>query len=93
MYDDIRIWLASALWFLAFYLVWDLMSTGFDVIVFVSCIASFVAGYYLVRKKSEDAPSNIFDGWDFVLMIPFRGIAMLLRSISKLLRIGVDDIE
>ena len=68
MTDAIRYLIAIFLICLGFYLLFDLFMSGFDVVVLLAAIGSFVLAHYVKPKNgsSEDS-SSFFDVLDIVV--------------------------
>lgn len=94
MLDELRLFLALTLFCLGIYLVWDLLVNGFEVIVFVAVLVCFVAAHYVKpRRVEEDDPSMLWEVIGFLIDIPFKTIALLLRAISRPLKSDVDGFD
>ncbi|WP_062060951.1 hypothetical protein [Cellvibrio sp. OA-2007] len=84
MINELRLFLAVLLFCLGIYLVWDLCSAGFDLIILVSSLLCFVVAHYIKPKPDDrDDSSVVLDVLDFIVDIPFRAISIFLRAISK----------
>lgn len=92
--DAIRLFVAVALFCLGIYLVFDLFVSGFSFVVMVSAIICFVLAHYIKPKGSIfDDLASVFDFIDFVIDIPFRVIAGLLRALIKPFKGDFDGID
>lgn len=87
--DVIRITLASILFCISSYLIYDLIVNGFDILVLTACIAGYIAVHFLIPKKSIEE-SAWYEFFAEVIDIPFRTTALLLRGISRLVRSAAD---
>lgn len=76
------------------YLVYDLFANGFNWMVLIVCLAGyFIVHYIWPKKKTGD--SDWYDILEMIVDLPYRTLALLLRSIGKIVRgsdgdIGID---
>ena len=60
MLDEVRLFIAGLLFCFGLYLIWDLFSNGFDVVVLVASALSFAGAHYIKPKnKTEDDPFTV----------------------------------
>lgn len=64
------------------YLVFDLFINGFNLVVFLVCICGYVLVHYLWPRKNDDE-SDWFDWLEVIVDLPYRSIALVLRSIGR----------
>ncbi|QAU34667.1 hypothetical protein [Janthinobacterium sp. 17J80-10] len=94
MVDSIRYLIAVFLLCLGFYLLVDLVISGFDLVVLIGSIGSFALAHYAKPKnESGEESSSFFDYLDIVIDFPFRLISLCLRALSKPLKGDVDGID
>ena len=87
-----RIIISVILFCISSHLVYDLLANGFNWLIFVVCISGYLVIHFIWPKK-ETEESAWFDILEFVVELPYRAIALFLRSISKIFRdgdIGID---
>lgn len=84
MLDEIRLIVATLLFCLGVYLVWDFFSNGFNVVVLIAVFLSFAGAHYIKpQRKNEDDPSAWWDVLDFLIDFPFKTTAIMLRAIGR----------
>ena len=94
MIDEIKLFIAFALFCLGLYLVFDLFISGFSFFVLVSSIICFALAHYVKPKGSSfNDLASVFDFIDFIFDIPFRAIAGVLRMLSKPFKGDIDGID
>lgn len=94
MTDSIRYLIAVFLLCLGIYLLVDLFISGFDFVVLIGAIGSFVLAHYAKPKnESREDASSFIDYLDIVIDFPFRLISLFLRALSKPLKGDVDGID
>lgn len=94
MLDEVRLFIAGLLFCFGLYLIWDLFSNGFDVVVLVASALSFAGAHYIKPKnKTEDDPFTWWDVIDFLIDIPFKTAALLLRAVARPFRGDVDGFD
>jgi len=81
--DVIRVTLASILFCISCYLIYDLIVNGFDFLVLAVCIVGYIAVHFLIPKK-EVEESVWYEFLAGVIDIPFRFIALILRGVGSL---------
>ena len=89
--DSLRIILATVLFCLSAYLCCDLFANGFDWIVLAVATAGFFLTHIIWPKDARD--EGWFDILEFIVDLPYRSIALFVRSLGRLFRdgdIGVD---
>lgn len=90
--EVMRVVLATILFCMSSYLVYDLLVNGFSVVVLAACLFGYVTAHYMwPRNKIED--SAWYDLLELVIDIPFRSVAYILRSLGRVFRgsdAGVD---
>lgn len=87
----LRVILATSLFCISTYLIYDLFAYGFSWTVLFFCIA----GYLLVHftwPKDYGIDSDWLEILEFVVDLPYRVIALALRSIGKAIRSSDNDI-
>lgn len=95
--DFLRIFLAVLTFLLGCYLIFDLISEGFDLFVLCGSLLSFIFANFLWPKNHNQENGivdslDIIDLLEFVIRVPFRAVAYLLRGIGRIGR-DVDDID
>lgn len=93
MIDSIRYLIAVFLLCLGLYLLIDLFISGFDVVVLMCSVGSFVLAHYVKPENDSSEGSSFFDYLDIVIDFPFRLISLFLRTLSKPLKGDVDGID
>lgn len=94
MLDEIRLFIAALLFCLGVYLVWDLFTNGFNVVVLVAVFLSFAGAHYIKpNNKNKDDPSAWWDILDFLIDIPFKTAALLLRAVGRPFRGDIDGFD
>lgn len=89
----IRYILAIACFCLGLYLVYDLFANGFDWMILLATIASFVIAHAIKPKADDHSTSDFLDILDLVIELPFRSVALLIRSLGAVFRRGSDGID
>jgi hypothetical protein len=82
---------ATILFCTSSYLVYDLFANGFDLIVLLFCIGGYLLSHYILPEK-KSATGDWFDILDLVIDLPYRLIALAIRSIARLIRSSDGDI-
>ena len=90
---SIRYILAILCFCLGVYLVYDLFASGFDWMILLAAIASFVIAHIIKPKTDDHSASDFLDVLDVVIELPFRSLALILRSLSGIFRKGSDGID
>lgn len=89
--DLIRTIVATILFCASTYLVYDLIANGFDILILVFCIGGYLLAHYVLPKRTTEF-GDWFDILELVIDLPYRIIALGIRSISRLIRSGDGDI-
>lgn len=89
--DEFRVALAIVIFSISSYLVYDLFAHGFDWIVLLLSIAGYLLVHYIWPRYST-GESAWYDPLEFIFDLPYRTIALLIRSLGKLLRNNDGDI-
>ncbi|OZG74728.1 hypothetical protein BTA51_07075 [Hahella sp. CCB-MM4] len=89
----LRYILAVGLFFLSCYLVFDLVVHGFNVFVLIGVIVGFLLAHFIKPKNSEGYDSDIIDILDFIIDMPFKAIALALRSLGSFFGRGGLDLD
>ncbi|MEH6346983.1 MAG: hypothetical protein V7785_17950 [Bermanella sp.] len=87
--EVIRVTLASILFCISSYLIYDLFANGFDILVLTACIVGYIVVHFLIPKNGIEE-SAWYDFLVEVVDIPFRATTLLLRGISRLVRSAAD---
>jgi hypothetical protein len=94
MIDEIRLFLAVALFCLGFYLIYDLFANGFSWVVIGCAVICFILAHYIKPYRDAGDGSTLLDIIDSIIDIPFKTIAICLRTLSRPFKSGgVDDID
>ncbi len=90
--DELRTILAVALFATGCYLVYDMIAHGFSAYVLLGDILSFWLVHHLLPKRSQrqDSATGFIDYLDLLLDLPYKAVALLLRSVGSLLNKGPD---
>lgn len=89
--DLLRTIFATILFCTSSYLVYDLFTSGFDLIVLLFCIGGYLLSHYILPEKKPEA-GDWFDILELVIDLPYRLIALSIRSIGRLIRSSDGDI-
>jgi hypothetical protein len=89
--DELRVIVAIMVFSVSTYLVYDLFAAGFSWAVLLVCIGGYVLVHYIWPKKSSE-DSNWYDILEILVDLPYRSIALAIRSIGKMLRNSDGDI-
>ena len=89
--DIIRVIAATLLFCFSTYLIYDLFANGFSWIVLGFCVGGFVAAHYL-WPKDHGIDFGLLDYMELVVDLPFRAMALAVRSIGRIFRHGDADI-
>lgn len=81
--DFLRTLLAVVLFCLSTYLLLDLFLNGFDWVVLIAVIGGYIAVHYIWPRGGRYG-SDWYDLLELVLDLPFRALALLLRSAGAL---------
>ncbi len=70
------------------YLIFDLVTIGFNWMVLIGVFVSFILSNYLWPKDRKDKDSlenswEFIDWIEFIITLPFRAIAMFLRAVGR----------
>lgn len=88
---ELRVITAILLFSLSSYLIYDLFANGFNWLILLTAIA----GYWLVHliwPKHSSEESAWYDIFELFVDLPYRCIALFIRSIGKAFRSGDGDI-
>jgi hypothetical protein len=83
---------ATLLFCYSTYLIYDLFANGFSWIVLGFCIGGYIVTHYL-WPKDHDIDHRIVDYIELVIELPFRTMALAVRSIGRVVRSGDTDIN
>ena len=90
--DILRVIISTMVFCISCYLVFDLFANGFNWLVLITSIAGFIAVHYIwPKKQTED--SAWYDILELIFDLPYRAIALALRSIGKIFRSGDLDVD
>lgn len=89
--DEIRVAFSIVIFTISSYLVYDLFAHGFDWIVLAVSIAGYLLVHYVWPRRST-GENAWFDPLEFIFDLPYRAIALLIRSLGKLSRNNDGDI-
>lgn len=84
--NEIRMILSVITFLLGCYLIFDLFNAGFNFFILSGAILSFILAHYLWpknMKKGDDEGHWVLDLIEFIVDIPFRSVAYILRSIGR----------
>lgn len=87
----VRVILAIVVFCISSYLVYDLFANGFSWAVLFFCISGYVLVHYIWPKRAF-RDSGWYDVLEMVIDLPYRTIAVVLRSIGRIFRGGDGDI-
>jgi hypothetical protein len=93
MMDGIRLALALLLFCVGAYLVWDLFSTGFNVVVLAASLACFILAHYIKPNTKDSHDTSLVDVLDLIIDIPFRTISVLLRAVGRPFKNDISDVD
>jgi len=88
---ELRVLLATGLFSTGAYLVYDLIAHGFDPAVLVGCIAGFALAH-VVWPHDGHAEASWVDMLEWIVDLPYRAMALTLRSLGRLLRFTDADL-
>lgn len=92
--SELRLLLATLLFCLGIYLLFDLFIAGFDVLILLAALACFIAAHYIKPNTKDEADVATWWEWlDIFIDIPFRLIAALIRGLSRPFRGEKGDID
>jgi hypothetical protein len=83
--NNFRVLLSITLFITSFYLVYDLIFLGFDWFLLLCAIGGFVGTHYLWPAKHDEA-SHWYDSLEYIIELPFRTIALFIRSIGAIFK-------
>ena len=84
MMDVARVVIATFLFCVSSYLVYDLFALGFSWPVFFVCIGGYILVHYIWPKNSSN-DSTWCDILELIVDLPYRSIAFAIRSIGRTL--------
>jgi hypothetical protein len=87
MIDRLRVIFATVLFCISSYLVYDLFANGFSWVTLLISICGYLLIHYIWPKRTSQ-DSDWIDLLELVVDLPYRSIALALRSIGSLLRNG-----
>ena len=90
--NEFRVFIAITIFSVSSYLVYDLLANNFEWFVLLTAIGGFLSVHYIWPKKSDDE-SAWYDALEIIFDLPYRAIALLIRSIGRIFRdgdIGID---
>ena len=93
--DYLRFLLAIALFAISAYLVFDLLVSGFNLYVLVGAVLGFMLTHLVkpdFRKSSPDS-FDLWDAIDLLIDLPYRAVALALRSVGSLVGRGGLDLD
>ncbi len=67
------------------YLVYDLLAVGFSWPVLLVCIGGFILAHY-IWPKNIDSDNEWCDVVGFIVDLPYRSLALAIRSVGKVLK-------
>jgi len=83
--NELRVLLATSLFAIGVYLVYDLIAHGFDLAVLVGGVAGFALAHVLWPHDGS-GEASWYDMLEWVVDLPYRAVALALRSLGRLLR-------
>ncbi|WP_028865367.1 hypothetical protein [Psychromonas aquimarina] len=92
--NEFRVFLAVVIFFISTYLVFDLFANGFDWIVLVFALVGYILIHY-IWPKDKESESVWYDLLEYVVDLPFRTMAYMIRLLGRIVRgsdgdIGID---
>lgn len=92
--NEFRVFLAVAIFVISSYLVFDLLANGFDWLVLVFTVMGYITAHYIWPKELE-SESIWYDLLEYIVDLPFRTMAYLIRLLSRMMKgsdvdIGID---
>lgn len=90
--DIIRVVVAVCIFCTSSYLVIDLFVNSFNLVVLGTAVAGFVLAHYAWPKNNKEY-SAWYDILEYMIDIPYRCIALCLRTIGKVVRDSCDIID
>ncbi|MCP4321620.1 MAG: hypothetical protein GY787_07170 [Alteromonadales bacterium] len=89
--NEFRVFLATVVSIICSYLVFDLVINGFDWIVLTVIVIGFFSVHY-IWPKNKESESVWYDLLEYVVDLPFRTIAYLVRSLGRIFKGADGDI-
>lgn len=89
--DVIRILLAVILFCISSYLVYDLFANGFSWSILLCCLSGYVLTHCIWPKKAAEY-GGWYDAFEIIIDLPYRVIALVVRSIGRVVRSSDGDI-
>ncbi len=83
--DVFRVIVASAIFCISSYLVYDLLTHGFNWLVLLACLLGYVMVHYILPKRATE-DSQWYELLEIALELPYRTMALCLRSLSSVFR-------
>jgi len=83
--NEIRGILATVLFSVCCYLIYDLIMSGFSIGVLVGVVIIYVASYLIWPNKRDRKGDGFdpFDALEIIIEMPYRAISLLFRSFSR----------
>lgn len=89
--DELRVFLATVVFSISCYLVFDLAANGFNWSVLISCLIGFVLVHY-IRPKNAPGESHWYDILELIIDLPYQAMAFALRALLRGSRTGDGDV-
>ncbi|WP_020409248.1 hypothetical protein [Hahella ganghwensis] len=90
--DTLRYVLAVCLFCISCYLVFDLFMSGFNLFVLIGAITGFILTHFIKPRHSQH-DGDFIDILDLIIDLPFKSIALVLRSLGSLFGRGGLDLD
>lgn len=90
--NDLRTVTAIFIFCVSSYLIYDLFACGFDMLVLLASISSFLIVHY-IWPRDRDENGTWYELLEFIFDLPFRTIAYSLRIIGKTIGKGDADFD
>lgn len=88
---ELRVLFATILFTISSYLIYDLFANGFHWLVLLAAITGYLLIHFIWPKHASDE-SAWYDTLELIFDLPYRCIALFVRSIGKAFRNGDGDI-
>ncbi len=83
--NNFRVFLATSIFIMSSYFVFDLIFYGFDWLLLIVSLFGYVFAHYIWPPK-HDNESNWYDLLEYVVELPFRILASIIRGLSGLIK-------
>ncbi len=80
--NEFRVFLAAAIFVICSYFVFDLFANGFDWIMLVFAVIGYISVHY-IWPRDQESESICYELLEYIVDIPFRTMAYLIRLLSR----------